>query len=412
MSNYAETLGPLGFEPAESFAERWRELDPRFPADAPALLSHNATARAAEAIQISPENRPALLSTLDAILREPRLVRLWWHCYMELSQSPWQYPQHVQEWPEIPQSLGPDLRLFYAVVLLSCFDSIRRFHAERKVEDSVSLDTLSDLNVWLTEHVRNSWDFSGLRGWLINHFSGRLYKLGRLQFESHEFGNQLFAYRNIKDRRLVLLVDGGLKVRCDGQLDGANGIQDPNAFTSELSEDNDTVRGHPVSPRGSVQRQAIVLEKSLWQKVFGPGDPVLGIHIAAIGPMDHAQCGESMSRALEFFPRCFPERKFKAFVCGSWLLDSQFEDWLPRDSNIVRFLSEFYLYPLPWANDHQTMERVFRGPVKDLDSAPQKSSLQRAIIAHMKAGGHWRGQGGVIFPEDLAWGKQIYRKNS
>src|SRR5690348_5565581 len=124
MSNCAETLCPLGFDqPDESFAERWRERDPCFPADASALLSHKVIAKAAEDIQIASENRPALFSTLEAVLREPRLVRLWWHCNAELSQSPWQYPQHIQGWPEIPQAFGPDLRLFYALVMLTCVDS-------------------------------------------------------------------------------------------------------------------------------------------------------------------------------------------------------------------------------------------------------------------------------------------------
>ena len=50
--------------------------------------------------------------------------------------------------------LGPGLRLFYALVMLSCVDSIRRFHAERNVDDAVSLDTLSDLNLWICEHLR------------------------------------------------------------------------------------------------------------------------------------------------------------------------------------------------------------------------------------------------------------------
>jgi len=412
MTDCAQQLCPLGFaQPADSFAARWRKREENTPFETPAFASHKYIVDAAASIEVTEENQAALFKTLDAVLREPGLVRLWWHCSQELSELPWQYPQWLDGWPEIPEALGPDLRLFYVLVMLSCVDSIRRFHAERKVDAAISLDTLRDLNLWLGEQLRGDiWrDFFRPQSWLMNHFGGRLYKLGRLQFETHGFGNPIIAYRHLKDRRVVLLAGGGLKFRGDGQFDGADGVHDPNAFVSELTEDERCIRGHPILPRGAVQRQTLELEKGAWQKIFGSGDPCVGIHIAATGPMDHAQCGESMALAREFFPRCFPERTFKAFVCSSWLLDSQFEDWLPRESNIVRFLSEFYLYPLPHANDHQTMERVFGGPLKDLDAAPQKSTLQRAIVAHMKAGGHWRSQGAILFPEDLAWGKQVYR---
>ena len=63
--------------------------------------------------------------------------------------------------------------------------------------------------------------------------------------------------------------------------------------------------------------------------------------------------------------------------------------------------------PLP-RNDQS---RVFdAAPDADLDTLPQTTSLQRAVIGHMKQGGHWRGTGGVIIPDDhLRWGDQTYR---
>ena len=98
-----------------------------------------------------------------------------------------------------------------------------------------------------------------------------------------------------------------------------------------------------------------------------------------------------------------------AVTCSSWLLDPQFEDWLKPESNIVRFLREWYLAPRPGANDGQTFERIFGGPVDDINTAPRDSSLRRAILDHMKAGGRWRSTASVIFPEDINWGAQVYR---
>ena len=52
---------------------------------------------------------------------------------------------------------------------------------------------------------------------------------------------------------------------------------------------------------------------------------------------------------------------------------------------------------------------IFSDGPPDWKNAPQKTSLQRAVVAFAKQGGHLRAAGGVIFPEDLDWGKQVYR---
>ena len=107
--------------------------------------------------------------------------------------------------------------------------------------------------------------------------------------------------------------------------------------------------------------------------------------------------------AVDFFAYHFPDYAFRAFDCYSWMLDAQLEDHLPPDSNIARFLGGFYLFPVPGANDAQTIERVFGFGIEklDLDAAPQDTSLRRAVVSHMRNGGHWRGGGGVMFPQDL-----------
>lgn len=67
------------------------------------------------------------------------------------------------------------------------------------------------------------------------------------------------------------------------------------------------------------------------------GDPVLDVHIPAAGPLDTEECIKSFRLAESFYPRFFPDFKFKCFTCHSWLLDRSIEDLLPTDSNIIRF---------------------------------------------------------------------------
>ena len=84
-------------------------------------------------------------------------------------------------------------------------------------------------------------------------------------------------------------------------------------------------------------------------------------------------------------------------MCSSDL--PQLRDRLPADSNIVRFLDRYRLLPAPGASAHQTFERVLGDPNISLDKAPAVTRLQRAVLAHARAGGKWRTGAGWI-PRD------------
>ncbi|WP_152363963.1 acyltransferase domain-containing protein [Microlunatus speluncae] len=71
---------------------------------------------------------------------------------------------------------------------------IRRWHLERSVPPDVSRRTLADLGRQLTNHRRRIGR-GGMSevGWMSNHFQGRLYQLGRLQFELVPLGRTTSA---------------------------------------------------------------------------------------------------------------------------------------------------------------------------------------------------------------------------
>ena len=413
----------LGLPPPDDAASAaWQRSQSDFPGGV--FFLESAYVRdCCRALQMKPDVEEALVAALSDYADHPVLTRLAWHWHKQLAAcGPGDDPALLSNWvrfPPPPRVDGRELPLFFAYIFLSRLAAIREFHQRRGIPDDVSLDTLSDLELWLCEHRRLFGRFGLHRpDWIQNHFLGRLFKLGRLQFETHAFGHGFRAYRNRRTRQVVLLAPGAQRFRADGQFETADGGAQKGVFSSEFEETagplatNGTVRGNPASPLGGVLPDAVTLPLADWSLIFQAGDPCLGIHIAATGPLDHAQCGESMRRAGPFYEKYFPERPFKALTCSSWLLDPQFERYMPADSNIVRFLAEFYLYPLPWANDHQTYERVFDDAKIDVAKAPQKTSLQRILVEHVKSGGRWRGGGAILFPEDLDWGRQVYRTAS
>ena len=117
--------------------------------------------------------------------------------------------------------------------------------------------------------------------------------------------------------------------------------------------------------------------------------------------MDHAACGEALRQARAFFPRYFPELPpARAFVCCTWLFDTQYEKLLPAESNIVRFQREFYCYPVK-SDDDDPFFRVFGGKPADLRTAPRDSTLRRAMLDHTLAGNAFRIAGGFMLIDGL-----------
>ena len=67
------------------------------------------------------------------------------------------------------------------------------------------------------------------------------------------------------------------------------------------------------------------------------GDNVMEIHIPRGSKLDIAECEKSIAWAKEFFARYFPEFSYSCFTCNSWLLDDTLKEYLPENSNIIRF---------------------------------------------------------------------------
>lgn len=125
---------------------------------------------------------------------------------------------------------------------------------------------------------------------------------------------------------------------------------------------------------------------------YRKGDPVLSVHVPGfMGPMTPDACDESFQQAREFFPRHFPEESYEIAVCHSWLLDDQLAEYLPESSNIIQFQRRFRPAYRPEANNRITLEFVFRTPDRPLDELPQDSTLERAVVTHIREGKHWHG---------------------
>ncbi len=125
---------------------------------------------------------------------------------------------------------------------------------------------------------------------------------------------------------------------------------------------------------------------------YQKGDPVLAVHIPGfMGPFTPEDCDASFALAREFFARHFPDERYEIGVCHSWLLDPQLADYLPPSSNIIQFQRRFRPIYTPDANNRTTLEFVFRTPDRPLYQLPQNTTLERAVVQHIRSGRSWHG---------------------
>ncbi|MFI8893007.1 acyltransferase domain-containing protein [Streptomyces paradoxus] len=268
----------------------------------------------------------ALRRTLTA---DSGAMRLMEECVEELVRDIGEAGVEVPLAERVAEAPAALSRYFAVYVFVAALPHTRSYHRERGVTADVSRRTLADLGRNMAFHRRRHGS-GGVEvpQWLTHHFRGELYQLGRLQFERARLG-----------RRTAQAV----------------------------------ARAGPD---------------------VAPGEPCLNLHIPDFhGPLSPAACDRSLELAREFFARHFPRERYRVAVCHSWLLDPQLKHHLEPDSNIVRFQERFQPGRDPGEDaepeDTEPVRFVFGDPDLPVAGLPRRTSVERAVGDHLRAGGHW-----------------------
>ncbi|MFD9220758.1 acyltransferase domain-containing protein [Streptomyces sp. NPDC060064] len=232
------------------------------------------------------------------------------------------------ELPRLPEKSGAVGRWLPVYVFVAALPYVRAYHREQSVPDDVSRRTLADLGRNVAVHRRRR----GTGGLLIPGWIGL------------HFRGEIYQLGRLQFQRSRLGGRTGEAVRAAGLP-------------------------------------------------FGPGDLALNVHIPDfLGPITPEACDRSLARAREFFARHFPEEPYRVATCHSWLLDPQLAEYLPKDSNIVRFQDRFRTaYEEKEADDGAPVAFVFGDPELARDALPRRTGVERAVGDHLRAGRHWYG---------------------
>jgi hypothetical protein len=158
---------------------------------------------------------------------------------------------------------------------------------------------------------------------------------------------------------------------------------------------------------GRLQFERSQLSPSLAESVKATGadvvpeTPALSLHIPDFcGSMSAEACDESIAMARTFFPTYFQDTPYDYAVCHSWLLDPRLKQHLRADSNIIRFQDRFHIADAMWDSTEGIMQFVFGKKPADIDAIEPRTSLERAVVEHIRNGGAWYGYGGWFQLDD------------
>jgi hypothetical protein len=330
--------------------------------------------------------------------------------------------QWMREWRDLPfdpavqASLGERTSLFYLLAYLSALPYTWQRYQELGISEQIFHDTMLDFRFYIEDYA----DLHGIPGyaqfaWIWRHLAGELFRLGRLQYMLTSFEGGVTALRRRDNGEITLLADPEQPLREDGYACGAGRSEDAppdeNAWYPVFAASPDGWRGQRVHPAGFVEKPVLAFSASTWQLALQKDDPILDLHIPRKDPLNAQTCAASYAQALEFFPRLYPDRLPKALFCHTWMFTPQLQQFLPPESNLVKFQREFYLYPHAGSLGF-LWSFVFGEKYPDRTTAPRDTSLRRAVLDWLEAGGEIFDLPGLMFHPPEAWGTQPYWSNA
>ena len=412
MTRLNDLLTALGVGHArEVLAEYWDQSESTFPVERPRFLEPKIIIETREFACLPSKVDPELNETARRITASPELLHLAWHCHCLLYEHLDYEAPKIRQWPILTEALGERSGAFYLLIALDAIPRMRVLHERLGIPEQVSRDSCYHYTESLrTYHEHHDGRFGVLPRtlyWLRNHIKGDLYRLGRYEYMVKPFRGRLKAYRHRRTRKVIALAADGERFDAEGFVASPDS---PDAWCASLTETGERVVGFPIAPHGHAVHREVTLPLSEWELALSPGDTVLEVHIPAGGNMTLERCRESMQQALEFFPRYFPDKTFVGFACTSWILNPQLEQIYRPDSNMVIWQRELYLFPVA-SGDRSGVYFIFGEDDIDVDSAPRDTSLRRALLDHMAAGGRLIGGGMFMLLEDFEhFGTQVYRE--
>lgn len=405
MQNLMNVLEHLGEEETLDAVDiEWNESQVDMPAETLEFLTPEQVESNLDYCGFSRDVFERVQLAANRIRSDAALTALAWHCYWRLYRSGDPTMHWFTGWPKLKHSLGSDAGLFILLVGIAMAPLVREHHRKMGIPDEVTRETCLEPYTYSLNYKEAYGGELGLIWsqlfWLRHYPREKYFRLGRLEFWLKPMGLDLRAYRNQQSGQVTALAVDGVRFDAQGFRPGDTEGDLPGQWRAQFITQNGQVTGNIVHPDGYAIREPVSLNMSEWQLILEPVDWVLDMHIPAGGGMTPAAVHSSLRRAAEFFSYHFPATPPKAYICSSWIYNPALAEILPHESNLALNLKDAYLIPIP-SDPRDGLGFMFYQDQFDPQTAPRKTSLQRAILDYLAQGSRWRCGGMFYLLDDL-----------
>ena len=228
----------------------------------------------------------------------------------------------------------------------------------------------------------------------------------RLRFGFESLRKPVYLLRKKGTAEYVLLVGDG-EMTAGGMVAKTAPAGQSAAFTASFRETEEAYVGTPALENGTCSAQISTYNKKEYELVLRPGDLCLSTHIHPYGELSREACMASYRRVLELVARFYPEYRFKAFYCNSWMMSPELKDVMKPTSKVLDFQSFYLRFPVATEGKAVLNFVFYMKGADDYTQLPEDTSLQRALKQRYLAGGRLNEYGGIMpfdwirSPEDL-----------
>jgi hypothetical protein len=366
------------------------------------LLPRETLRQVLETNCVPPEKQQPLFDALDAANAVPELVELA-HIMAADAVRGLVRCYAVEFFQPKPQCLSGFAREAYAFLYTQlCVLEGRKALRVRGVPERYDADIPERMTrKQLAKYVKTGDISFDDYSWDMNFYCCQIFLMDRFYFIPYRWGGAPDAWRSLKTGEVKALWTGGVRVRRDGQLDGVNGVTDPEAFTTVREENDRTVRANPVAPEGRILAEPVTLDRKEWVKALGDDDFLLALHIPGGEGYTPERVKHSCETALAFWDRYYPEYHYKGFWSESWLYDPGLKAVLGPDRNIIRVQRQFYCYPTE-EGDRMIRLEVLGDEEADYRNRTPRNSLERGMFEVWRNGGRFHTTGVFLLREEVS----------
>ena len=276
--------------------------------------------------------------------------------------------------------------------LLWAVPDMLKWHKEKNVPADVTRSTLDMFECQIGDFIDlfGHFGIAKYMDWMREFITCKILRIGRFNFEIEE----AWDFAAFVSGESVCIMPRETLVHKSGRVLGSAGCEDADgSFEADIIETDEYYEGYPVE-NGLFMSQKVRLYKSEWTKVLDNESPVISVHIPSGEPLDFDKNTADFERAKEIFVGIYG--KIPAFYCSSWMLDCDIERIQGKKTGVTRFGDRFIRFPYE-SRATSVFKYLFHTMnFTDLDALSEETSMQRAIKAHLKSGGHIYGAQGII----------------